>query len=65
MISDKAYQNLIKRRRSYLILESSGLLLEPCRFEVVDDICDSPVGRVWQLTVLHGAVGVNRQWASP
>lgn len=44
-------------RASHLILECSGLLLEPCCFEVVDDVSDAPVGRVWQLTVLHGAGG--------
>lgn len=51
----------VERNRSYLILESSGLLLEPCCFEVVDDVCDTPVGRVWQLTVLHGTVGKGRR----
>lgn len=53
------FEMSVERNRSYLILESSGLLLEPCCFEVVDDVCDTPVGRVWQLTVLHGTVGGN------
>lgn len=41
-----------------LILKSSGLLLEPCCFEVIYDVSDPPVGRVRQLAVLHWAV----QW---
>lgn len=39
-----------------LILESCGLLLKPCCFEVIDDVSNPPVGWVQQLTVLHWAV---------
>lgn len=45
-----------KKKPTNLILESNSLLLKPCCFEIVDNISDSPVGRVWQLTVLHRAV---------
>lgn len=50
-------RNFQQKEHSNLILESRGLLLEPCCFEVIDDIGNAPVGRVWQLTVLHWAVG--------
>lgn len=44
------------KQSTYLILKSRGLLLKPRGFEVVHDIGDSPVGRVWHLTVLHRTV---------
>lgn len=56
------FEKSVSYSNSYLILESSGLLLEPCCFEVVDDIRDAPIGRVWQLTVFHGAVGGEVGW---
>ena len=49
--------NLSGGEDSNLVLERRGLLLEPGCFEVIDDVGDPPVGRVWQLTVLDWAVG--------
>ncbi len=49
-------RNSEQKGHSNLILESRGLLLEPCRFEVIDDVGNPPVGRIRQLAVLHWAV---------
>lgn len=43
----------------FLILESIGLFLESGSFKIINDVSDSPVCRVRELPVLHGAFCVH------